>query len=416
MDMKSKLQMLAASFLMTASALWLTSCSSDDVVQGGTSKADLTLTLKINTGNVGSRATAWDGANTPSSTQENTINRLTVGIFDSNTKSVKTIVELIPGQDNGNTLSADGKTAKVVTTSLKNGDDILVAANAPAGNFAGVSNETDFNARSEAFEDAVTKDKDASVIDATKENNTNIPMYGSSTLSSIDASDFTAAVSVQHQLAKVTLESLSVDFKADGPYKDATFTPTEFFVVNAPTSLTFSNVAVDASANFLHGLNVASYPDNNITVPTNWGAYKDFLTTGDLSASSTELKGLIGGGNEKYSSKEFFYVTPSSKVKTDGNNMKLIIAGLFKANGTGTGEKVFYPVNLNATYDQNGNATAADNGTTYAISPNKNYKCTVVIRTKGLSDPTQGDLDPQTAAITVTVADFVDVNQSTTFE
>ena len=97
--------------------------------------------------------------------------------------------------------------------------------------------------------------------------------------------------------------------------------------------------------------------------------------------------------------------------------MKLIIAGDFDANGSGTTEKVFYPVAINATYAADGTPSAATNGGTdvFKVYPNKNYKCTVVIKTKGTTDPTK-NLDPQTATVTVTVTDFVDASQTTTFE
>lgn len=59
MDMKTKIQLFVAFLLLAVGALWLTSCSSEDAVQGSGNKADATLTLTINTGKVGSRATAW---------------------------------------------------------------------------------------------------------------------------------------------------------------------------------------------------------------------------------------------------------------------------------------------------------------------------------------------------------------------
>lgn len=404
MDMKTKIQLFAAFLLLAVGALWLTSCSSEDAVQGSGSQADASLTLTINTGKVGSRATAWDGTTTPKSTDENTINRLTVGIFDASTKKVKTIVELTSATTGGNSLSVSGNTAtaKIVTTSLATGDDVLVAANAPAGNFAGVADETGFNEKTEGIESAVL-----SSSDNTKEINTNIPMYGASTLNG-SGSDFTATVSVQHQLAKITLDNLSVDFAQDGPYKSAKFTPTEFFVVNVPTSLAFSKAAIDATATHLNGFGT----DYGIPAASEWGAYKEFLATGALSGSA--LSGIANSGTEKYGSKSFFYVTPSTDVTPNGK-MKLIIAGDFDANGSGTTEKVFYPVAINATYDAAGNATAADGGTVFQVSPNKNYKCTVVIKTKGTTDPTQ-NLDPQTATVTVTVTDFEPASQTTTFE
>lgn len=415
MDMKTKIQLFAAFLLLAVGALWLTSCSSEDAVQGSGSQADASLTLTINTGKVGSRATAWttDPAGSDKTQTENKINRLTVGIFDASTKKVKTIVELTSATTGGNSLSVSGNTttAKIVTTSLATGDDVLVAANAPAGNFAGVADETGFNEKTEGIESAVL-----SSSDNTKEINTNIPMYGTSTLSAGSTNGtFTASVDVQHQLAKITLDNLSVDFAQDGPYKSATFKPTEFFLVNVPENLAFNKEAVNGTNHF-HGCNIASSDYSSLSwitsLPSNWGSYKEFLATGALSGSA--LSGIASSGTEKYGSKSFFYVTPSTD-DTDNGKMKLIIAGDFDANGSGTTEKVFYPVAINATYDPAGNATAADGGTVYQVSPNKNYKCTVVIKTKGTTDPTK-NLDPQTATVTVTVTDFVPASQTTTFE
>ena len=407
MDMKTKIQLFVAFLLLAVGALWLTSCSSEDAVQGSGSQADASLTLTINTGKVGSRATAWttDPAGSDKTQTENKINRLTVGIFSSDGSTVKTIVELTPGQSNGNTLSADGTTAKIVTTSLAANDKVLLAVNAPTGKFAGVADETGFNAKTETIESAVL-----SSSDNTKEINTNIPMYGASTLNG-SGSAFTAAVSVQHQLAKITLDSLSVDFAQDGPYKSATFKPTEFFLVNVPENLAFNTAAVNGTSHF-HGCNTASSDYSSLawinSLPSNWGSYKEFLATGALT-SATPLS-----GKASYNSKSYFYVTPSTDV-TDNGKMKLIIAGDFDADGSGTTEKVFYPVAINATYDAAGNATAADGGTVFQVSPNKNYKCTVVIKTKGTTDPTK-KLDPQTATVKVTVTGFEGAKQTTTFE
>lgn len=402
MDMKTKIQLFAAFLLLAVGALWLTSCSSEDAVQGSGSQADASLTLTINTGKVGSRATAWDGTNTPKSTDENTINRLTVGIFDASTKKVKTIVELTSATTGGNSLSVSGNTAtaKIVTTSLATGDDVLVAANAPAGNFAGVADETGFNEKTEGIESAVL-----SSSDNTKEINTNIPMYGKGNLIG-NGNAFTATVTVLHQLAKITLDDLEVAFDANGPYKDAEFTPTEFFLVNVPEKLAFSSNAWVNGASHLHGMSSTTYP--LLTAATEWGTYKEYLSS--AATGSTALKRT----SAKYASAAYFYVTPSDDDTADGK-MKLIIAGDFDANGSGTTEKVFYPVAINATYDKADKATAADGGTVYQVSPNKNYKCTVVIKTKGTTNPTK-NLDPQTATVTVTVDNFVDASQTTTFE
>lgn len=414
MDMKTKIQLFAAFLLLAVGALWLTSCSSEDAVQGSGSQADASLTLTINTGKVGSRATAWttDPAGSDKTQTENKINRLTVGIFSSDGSTVKTIVELTPGQTGGNTLSTDGTTAKIVTTSLAASDKVLVAVNAPTGKFAGVANVTDFKAVEEDAKDALTDGSSEATEIAT-----NVPMFGEYTLSGT-GSAFTAAVSVQHQLAKISLTDLEVAFDANGPYKDAMFTPTEFFLVNVPEKLAFSNDAWVNGAGHFHGFDGDT--DNSLykgltnftTICGKWktAKYKGYLATGSLNA--TELAGT----SAKYASAAYFYVTPSDDDTADGK-MKLIIAGTFKTNSSDAGTTVFYPVALNAVTNDDGSFSPAINGGAdkFKVYPNKNYVCKVVIKTKGTTDPTQ-NLDPQTATVTVTVTDFVEASQTTTFE
>ena len=414
MDMKTKIQLFVAFLLLAVGALWLTSCSSEDAVQGSGSQADASLTLTINTGKVGSRATNWtsDPASTDKTQTENKINRLTVGIFSSDGSTVKTIVELTPGQTGGNTLSADGTTAKIVTTSLADNDKVLVAVNAPTGKFACVSNATDFKAVEEDAKDALTDGSSEATEIAT-----NVPMFGEKTLSSTDSA-FTANVSVQHQLAKISLTDLEVAFDANGPYKDAKFTPTEFFLVNVPEKLAFNSNAWVKGASHFHGFDGDTdnslYKDltNFTTICGKWetAKYKGYLATGSLNA--TELAGT----SAKYASAAYFYVTPSDDDTADGK-MKLIIAGTFKTNSSDAGTTVFYPVALNAVTNDDGSFSPANNGGAdkFKVYPNKNYVCKVVIKTKGTIDPTK-NLDPQTATVTVTVTDFVDASQTTTFE
>lgn len=405
MDMKTKIQLFAAFLLLAVGALWLTSCSSEDAVQGSGSQADASLTLTINTGKVGSRATAWttDPAGSDKTQTENKINRLTVGIFSSDGSTVKTIVELTPGQTGGNTLSTDGTTAKIVTTSLAANDQVLVAVNAPTGKFAGVSNATAFKAVEEDAKDALTDGSSEATEIAT-----NVPMFGENTLSDT-GSAFTAAVSVQHQLAKITLDDLEVAFDANGPYKEAEFTPTEFFLVNVPEKLAFNSNAWVNGASHLHGMSSTTY--SSLTAATEWGTYKEYLSS--AATGSTALKGT----SDTYASKSYFYAVPNANNADNAKNMKLIIAGTFKTNSSDAGTTVFYPVALNANYAADGTPSAATNGgaEVFKVYPNKNYKCTVVIKTKGTTDPTK-NLDPQTATVTVKVTDFVEASQTTTFE
>lgn len=412
--MKTKIQLFAAFLLLAVGALWLTSCSSEDAVQGSGSQADATLTLTINTGKVGSRATNWTtDPGSDKANSENKINRLTVGVFSSDGNTVKTIVELTPtSESNPSGTYLQGNKANIVTTSLAANDKVLVAVNAPTGKFAGVANVTAFKAVEEDAKDALTDGSSEATEIAT-----NVPMFGESTLSGI-GSAFTAAVSVQHQLAKISLTDLEVAFDANGPYKDAKFTPTEFFLVNVPEKLAFSNDAWVNGAGHFHGFdgdtNNSLYKDltNFTTICGKWetAKYKGYLATGSLNA--TELAGT----SAKYASAAYFYVTPSDDDTADGK-MKLIIAGTFKTNSSDAGTTVFYPVALNAVTNADGSFSPAIKGGAdkFKVYPNKNYVCKVVIKTKGTTDPTK-NLDPQTATVTVTVTDFVPASQTTTFE
>lgn len=301
------------------------------------------------------------------------------------------------------TTSNTGATAKIVTTSLAANDLVLVAVNAPTGKgkFSGVANATTFKAVEEDAKEALTDGSSE-----TTEIATNVPMYGEGALSGF-GSNFAASVSVQHQLAKITLADLSVAFDANGPYSAAEFTPTEFFLVNVPEKLAFSNDAWVKGAGHFHGMSSTTY--SALTAASQWGSYKEYLSS--TATGSTALKGT----SAKYASAAYFYVTPSDDDTADGK-MKLIIAGDFKASGSAQAEKVFNPVAINANYDASGNASAATSGTdVYKVYPNKNYVCKVIIKTKGTTDPTS-NLDPQTAEITVSVKDFDTASQTTTFE
>lgn len=399
---------------LAAAALWFTSCSSEDVVQNGGSQGNTYLTLSINTGDVSNtRASDWTGTD-PVKTDENKINNMTVGIFDKG-GNVRTIVDLTENKTgksapNSYTLSGSTATANIVTSSLTATDVVLVAVNAPANKFAGVTTKDGFNKVKETLADAVAS--------TTKETNTKIPMYGKGNLTG-SGSNYTATVDVYHMLAKVTLKSLKVDFKADGPYKSAEFTPTAFFMINVPEDFQFNgtvenklNEAWTSTTTMYHAWN----KDGDYATPndaaTSMGTYAQYLTTEDLGIT-TSLKGTAAAtSTNSCSKKAYFYVTPSATT-TGEKNMKLVIAGTF-TNGTTT-STVYYPIPLNASYAADGTVSPAVSGTTtYAVYPNVDYQCEVVIRSIGAATP-NANLSPETATITVTVKDFDTATQTTEF-
>lgn len=415
---------------LAAVALWFTSCSSEDVASGTNQGKMSSLTLTINTGkSMGSRATDWT---TDPAGNENDINRITVGIFSADGNTLRTIVELASGTGTDNTFKPEtnGASTTIVTNSLTDGDLIKVAVNAPAGHFVGIKTANDFMNKSEEAKDALTNS-----TDLTKEAcNNNVPMYGEGTLTpktSGDNSVFKVSgdkVTVKHMLAKVSLESLSVDFKAGSAYANAEFTPVAAFLINVPDKMDFTTAVWNSGASLLHGW--SAYDTSDATNCTfdyatgnsgGTGTYKQYLTTENLTA--TALFGTASSGTATSAAKAWFYTLPNDK-KDDGatvtKNTKLVIAGKFIENKSATSPKtemVYYSLPINATYDASQHKyvkPANGDGSAFQVCPNQNYKCSVIIRTKGSSNP-NANLTPQEAEIKVEVTDFVDVTQNAEF-
>ena len=419
---------------LAAAALWFTSCSSEDVTSGTNQGKMSSLTLNINTGkSMGSRATDWTA---DPAGNENDINRITVGIFSSDGTILRTIVELASGDGTNNTFKSEtsGASTTIVTNSLTDGDLIKVAVNAPAGHFVGIKTANDFMNKSEEAKDALTNS-----TDLTKEAcNNNVPMYGEGTLTpknSGDNSVFKAVsggadkVTVKHMLAKVSLESLKVDFQAGSAYANAEFTPVAAFLINVPDKMDFTKDVWNSGAALLHGWSAYDTSDatnctfNYATGNTDGtGTYKQYLTTENLT-SATPLSGTASSGTATSSAKAWFYTLPNDK-KDDGaavtKNTKLVIAGKFIENKSATSPKtemVYYSLPINATYDASQHKyvkPANGDGSAFQVCPNQNYKCSVIIRTKGSSNPNT-NLTPQEAEIKVEVTDFVDVTQNAEF-
>ena len=410
---------------LAAVALWFTSCSSEDVVQNGGSQSDKEslLTLTINTGKImGSRTTDWatDPAGADASQNESKITDITIGIFDGTSKNVKAIIEPTKGSDDatpGNnefTYNTTDKkiTAKVIAKALSANDDVLVAVN-HKGKFASVSDENSFNAVTESLSEALGT--------GTSQDNTNIPMYGTGKLVASSTNSFTAGdIAVKRLLAKISLTNLSVDFS--GIYANAEFTPTCCFLINVPENLKFADGkdSWDMSAALNSGW--ASYDSSagSFTYTTAnsdiVGTFKEFLTTKDLPGATPALKGTDVYGGSSSPSKVYFYTMPNGNDKASTKNTKLVIAGKFKANSSATEQMVYYPVPLNVNIAAGGAETPGVTGEDkYKVYPNKNYICSVTIKTIGVANPNL-NLDPQDATITIKVEDWTGVSQSTIFD
>ena len=387
---------------LAAAALWFTSCSSEDVAQNGgglNEKDQRVLLLSVNTGNLGTRSTT---ALTP---DEKQINDMTVGIYDKS-GNYRVVAKLVSNTDDkeasGSTeghfkTNTSGVNVKVVTSTLQKDDQVLVAVN--RGTAAFTSNPNSPTKFSEETMDAITAlqfKASSTDIDATK-----FPKFGTATLPTGSNSTFTANVNVKNLVSKVTLEDLSVSFT--GPYASATFTPEEIFLLNVPDKLAFSATGQASTSTYLNGTNIDKTGGNT-------GTKTDVLATATTSATPLSS---VSGGTASYTAKPILYTIPNSN--TSSNKTILVIAGKFKKGGSATEETVYYPLALNEDYSTDPAGAAADGGTKSQTLAGKNYKCKVVIKTIGASNPwvTTG---PQTAVLTVSVDDWVDATQTTTFE
>lgn len=396
MDMKTKIQLFAAFLLMAVGALWLTSCSSEDAVQGsGNTESERVLLLSISTGQtIGSRA------ETDLTDAEKTIEDMTIGIFDAN-GNVRTIQSLEKGASATTATAGDGKfvisgtkaEAKIVTTGLKDGDKVVVAVNtklnsANAATFKAAKSVADFNKGYIDAISALTAASDGTTLSAAK-----LPKYGEATLvpAGSNSSEFSADVKVKNLVSRVTLASFNTNI-ADGPYAGASFTLSDIFLLNVPNTVDFSTNAWTAQpVSYIHGSDVDG--------------------TG-YTAATDKKAFLVKSGA---ASNDFLYTLPNQYTGENPQKTILVLKGEFKKADEPTGKSVYYPLALNAKYDNTGKATAVDGSTPFVTYPGRNYKCNVTIKTIGSDSPWQ-EAGPLTATVDVEVEKWTDVDQTTIFK
>ena len=395
--MKTKIQLFAAFLLLAVGALWLTSCSSEDAVQGsGNTGSERVLLLSISTGQtIGSRA------ETDLTNDEKAIEDMTIGIFDAN-GNVRTIQSLEKDASATTATAGDGKfvisgtkaEAKIVTTGLKAGDNVVVAVNTKlnstnAATFKAAKSVADFNKGYIDATSALTAASNGTTLSAAK-----LPKYGEAALvsSADNSSEFSVNVKVKNLVSRVTLASLKTDFAADGPYAGASFTLSDIFLLNVPNTVDFSKDAWTAkTVTYIHGSDVDG---TGYTANTD---KKDFLVKSSAAVN------------------DFLYTLPNQYTGSNPQKTILVLKGEFKKAGEQTGKTVYYPLALNAKYDNAGTATAVDGSTPFVTYPGRNYKCNVTIKTIGSDSPWQ-EAGPLTATVDVEVEKWTDVEQNTTFE
>ena len=387
---------------LAAVALWFTSCSSEDVASGtNQGNQESILLLSFNTGNMGTR-----GATTTNLTaDEKKINDMTIGIYSSDGQRLRTVQKLTKADSEGeatpgsNKFYMDGSgnaVAKIVTTAaLTAGDQVLVAANTGSADFSKKGTADGFKSVEIDATTALTGTSAGTALTAAT-----LPKFGTSSgklQAGSNKSEFSASdIKLKNLVSKITLQSISVDFAADGPYASATFEPQEMYLVSVPNKMQFSETAwINNPGSYFSG-NDKGFLKVTLSTPSGKGESKV------LSASNKTFKGATT---------DVLYTIPN--IKTDANKTVLVIKGQFQ----GETKPVYYKLPLNvAGYNAGKPTGAVAAGTTaFQIPSGKNIKCNITIKTIGSTNP-DAESGPLTATLTVTVDPWDDLDQTTTFE
>ena len=387
---------------LAAVALWFTSCSSEDVASGtNQGNQESILLLSFNTGKMGTR-----GASTTNLTDdEKKINDMTIGIYSSDGQKLRTVQKLTKGSESeatpgSNKFYMDGSgnaVAKIVTTAaLTAGDQVLVAANTGSADFSKKGTVDGFKSVDIDATTALTGTPAGTALTAAT-----LPKFGTSSgklQAGSNKSEFSASdIKLKNLVSKITLQSITVNFAADGPYASATFEPQEMYLVSVPNKMQFSETAwINNPGSYLSG-NDKGFLKVTLSTPSGEGASKV------LSANHPTFNGTAT---------DVLYTIPNSN--TEANKTVLVIKGQFQ----GETKPVYYKLPLNvAGYNAAGKPTGpvAAGTSAFQIPSGKNIKCNITIKTIGSTNP-DAESGPLTATLTVTVDPWDDLVQNTTFQ
>ena len=344
----------------------LASCSENDKspIEKGT---PVKLTLNLTSPTVTKTAITDDPNTATYIASESTINNVVVAIFDASGNIVGS-PQPVQGPLTNSQVSVTGSSLMT---------QAAVAVNVPVSSFSSVKTLSDFESVKADLDYTATAD--ASAAGTTQQYATALPMAGEGTVT-IAESAGTATIQLTRLVGKVILSGISPNFS--GVYANASFTPTEVFMYNVPSTAncnaTSATSAIASSPTFLQGEQVSPLLTTNP---------KNYLGTGALSGTAQTLP----WSNQYFS----FYVFPNSSSTAQ---TQLMIKGLFKMNSSDTGTTVYYPITLNSGTVQN----------------NKVYNLTAVIGSIGTTNPTAPMNVP--VGVTLNVVDWPSaIGQATTF-
>lgn len=276
---------------------------------------------------------------------------------------------------------------------LNDNDVVIVAGNLSTtqnATYTAFATKTAFEQNSIGIAEALCQG--GSAVDATK-----LPMVGTSVIRStdVDRTQFVADVTLKHMVAKVSLNSLAVNFASTG-HVNATFKPLEVFLINVPSQMTLEFDGTDYNPT---GLTYTTLYQGEKAYDGTPEAktYADYLGTGTLTGDNVQT---LSSASATYTKRISLYTMPYTMADetSTATNTRLIIKGEYCADGLGykdtndpldgtNGTKVmYYAVNL---------ASATNN---YNIVPNKLYKVSVTIKGPGADDaysaiPSYQDMD-----------------------
>lgn len=365
--------------MLAMATLSLASCSSEEIEsarqpQEKTAKLELTL--------LGTPAESRATGTLPTD-DEVQINRLTVAVFTAASDNPVNALKEFTGKEITNATSGTGKVISLLCEP-GNGQSVYVVANAESGLFAGVSNLKEFKEKLMLLSETTKSAGAGAATDAQLANN--LPMVGTATSQNLTAGkESQAAISLSRLVARVSISSIKTDFEKTGQFKDATFKVTGIYLKNANSAV---NVEKTGSKPINGDATTNKYLYNAVT---------------NATAITTPY---------------YFYTFPNTSTTTP---TKLIIKGLFDADGTGTKAKevtCYYPIVINkqqANTDIKDDKGVAAGNATGSIASNTKYVLTATIKGEGVDDDSK-DINPATLKLTVTVADWLlTISQDVTF-
>ena len=406
--------------LMAGALLFgFTACSSDDnEAQQQNNNQERTLTIALNLAQpqvMRSVATTDPKDATPN---ESAINDVIVAIFDGSGNTVKIekvtstqTSDPVPGLSGvykWNTTTT-GPKITMAAQGLATDYDVYVVANAPSA----VATDLQACASETAFETVTITAEQTLSSDPTTDadgKSTNLIMLGKGKLADGSTTTFASTISLYRLVSKIYIEEASADFSGSVIYENASYKITEIYLDNVPASQKF---VLDENTT------APTINMNAGTDPSTTTSSKKYLTTGALTGTDQ-----ITLTTTPTPINHFFFAMPNaSSIYT-----RLVVKGEFTPSTGATSTTIYYPIYLNWTWNETASqweaVTLTPNTLPYKTSvtraakkiyANDAYKITLNIKTIGVTDPKQ-DLDPQSVEVNVSVANWVDVAQNSTFQ